>query len=99
MAQERRSLGRSTCSLPFFVSSGGTLQGLSPPEVELVFVRQLRGPHLSTCPWWSRRSSMALTAATSPSSLPQSSTGQIGRASCRERVERAVCTADVEAEV
>src|SRR5215831_13880697 len=39
-------------------------------EVELALVRQLRGPHLSTCPWWSRRSSMALTAATSPSSFP-----------------------------
>jgi len=28
-------------------------------------------PHLSTWPWWSRRSSMALTAATSARSLPQ----------------------------
>ena len=33
-----------------------------------VLVRQLRGPHLSTCPWCSKRSSMALTAAASPSS-------------------------------
>jgi len=41
-----------------------------------VLVRQLRGPHLSTCPWCSKRSSMALTAAASPSSLPQSSTGR-----------------------
>ena len=41
-----------------------------------VLVRQLRGPHLSTWPWCSRRSSMELTAATSPSSLPQSSTGR-----------------------
>src|ERR1019366_2487509 len=40
-------------------------------------VRQLRGPHLSTCPWCSKRSSMALTAAASPSSLPQSSTGRL----------------------
>src|ERR1035437_10587049 len=31
-----------------------------------VLVRQLRGPHLSTCPWCSKRSSMALTAAASP---------------------------------
>jgi len=42
-----------------------------------IFVRQLRGPHLSTCPWCSKRSSMALTAAASPSSLPQSSTGRL----------------------
>src|SRR5258708_39648870 len=40
-----------------------------------VLVRQLRGPHLSTCPWCSSRSSIAETAALSPSSLPQSSTG------------------------
>src|SRR5712692_4403016 len=42
-----------------------------------VFVRQLRGPHLRTCPWWRRRSSMAVTAALSPNSLPQSSTGRL----------------------
>src|ERR1700677_2175851 len=42
-----------------------------------VFVRQLRGPHLSTWPWWRRRSSIAVTAALSPSSLPQSSTGRL----------------------
>ena len=42
-----------------------------------VLVRQLRGPHLSTWPWCSKRSSMALTAAASPSSLPQSSTGRL----------------------
>ena len=40
-----------------------------------VLVLQLRGPHLSTWPWCRRRSSMALTAAASPRSLPQSSTG------------------------
>src|SRR3984957_14984820 len=40
-----------------------------------VLVRQLRGPHLRTCPWCRRRSSMAETAALSPSSFPQSSTG------------------------
>src|ERR1019366_5681394 len=45
-------------------------------EGKSVLVRQLRGPHLSTCPWCKRRSSMALTAAASPSSLPQSSTGR-----------------------
>ena len=44
---------------------------------EAVLVRQLRGPHLSTWPWCSRRSSMELTAATSASSLPQSSTGRL----------------------
>src|ERR1019366_7175554 len=42
-------------------------------EGKSVLVRQLRGPHLSTCPWCKRRSSRALTAAASPSSLPQSS--------------------------
>ena len=39
------------------------------------FVRQLRGPHLRTCAWWRRRSRSAVTAAVSPSSFPQSSTG------------------------
>lgn len=39
-------------------------------------VRQLRGPRLSTRPWCNRRSSMAVTAALSPSNLPQSSTGR-----------------------
>ncbi len=42
-----------------------------------VLVLQLRGPHLSTWPWCSKRSSIALTAAASPSSLPQSSTGRL----------------------
>ena len=40
-------------------------------------VLQLRGPHLRIWPWWRRRSSMAVTAALSPSSLPQSSTGRL----------------------
>ena len=39
-------------------------------------VRQLRGPHLSTCAWWRRRSRSAVTAAVSPRSFPQSSTGR-----------------------
>ena len=39
-------------------------------------VRQLRGPQVRTCAWWSRRSSIAVTAAVSPRSLPQSSTGR-----------------------
>lgn len=47
------------------------------PAAAAVLVRQLRGPHLSRCPWWSNRSSMAPTAAASPSSLPQSSTGRL----------------------
>ncbi len=38
-------------------------------------VRQLRGPHVSTCAWWSSRSRSAVTASMSPSRLPQSSTG------------------------
>src|SRR5581483_5600745 len=41
-----------------------------------ILVRQLRGPHLRTWPWWSSRSSMAATAAASPRTLPQSSTGR-----------------------
>ncbi len=40
-------------------------------------VLQLRGPHLRIWPWCRRRSSMAVTAALSPSSLPQSSTGRL----------------------
>jgi hypothetical protein len=40
------------------------------------FVRQLLGPHFKTCAWWRRRSRSAVTAAVSPSSLPQSSTGR-----------------------
>ena len=43
----------------------------------LTLVRQLRGPHLTTWAWCSRRSSSAVTAAVSPSSLPQSSTGRL----------------------
>ena len=39
-------------------------------------VRQLRGPHLRTWAWCSSRSRSAVTAAVSPSSLPQSSTGR-----------------------
>jgi HTH-like domain len=39
-------------------------------------VRQLRGPHLSTWAWCKSRSSSAVTAAVSPRSLPQSSTGR-----------------------
>src|SRR5262245_39513011 len=41
-----------------------------------VFVRQLRGPHLRTWAWWRSRSRSAVTAAVSPRSLPQSSTGR-----------------------
>ena len=48
-----------------------------PSSGNSVLVLQLRGPHLRMCPWWSRRSSMAVTAALSPSSLPQSSTGRL----------------------
>jgi hypothetical protein len=51
--------------------------GWPHPAVAAVLVRQLRGPHLSRCPWWSNRSNMAPTAAASPSSLPQSSTGRL----------------------
>ena len=39
-------------------------------------VRQLRGPHLRTWAWCRRRSRSAVTAAESPRSLPQSSTGR-----------------------
>src|SRR6202034_3997151 len=53
-----------------------------------VFVRQLRGPHLSTWLWWRRRSSIAVTAALSPSSLPQSSTGRFNAESIFLRTPR-----------
>ncbi len=43
----------------------------------VALVRQLRGPDLRTWAWWRRRSSMAATAAVSPRSLPQSSTGRL----------------------
>jgi len=39
-------------------------------------VRQLLGPHLRTWAWWRSRSSIAVVAAVSPRSLPQSSTGR-----------------------
>ena len=39
-------------------------------------VRQLRGPHVRTWAWWRSRSSSAVTAAVSPRSFPQSSTGR-----------------------
>ncbi len=42
----------------------------------IALVRQLRGPHFRTWPWWRSRSSMELTAAVSPNSFPQSSTGR-----------------------
>jgi len=54
----------------------GLHMGDPQPTVAAVLVRQLRGPHWSRWPWWSSRSSMAPTAAASPSSLPQSSTGR-----------------------
>ena len=46
-------------------------------KVVRTLVRQLRGPRLSTWAWWSRRSSSAVTAAVSPSSLPQVLDGAI----------------------
>src|SRR3989442_10729827 len=48
-------------------------------------VRQLRGPHVSTCAWWRSRSSIAVTAAVSPRSLPQSSTGRFDVSSVEVR--------------
>jgi hypothetical protein len=48
-------------------------------------VRQLLGPHLSTCAWCKSRSSSAVTAAVSPSSLPQSSTGRFDASSVDAR--------------
>src|SRR5262245_29858919 len=55
-----------------------------------ILVRQLRGPHLRTWPWWRRRSSMAATAAASPSTLPQSSTGRFEVKSVLERSYRRI---------
>ena len=48
-------------------------------------VRQLLGPHVRTWAWWSRRSSIAVTAAVSPRSLPQSSTGRFEVSSVEAR--------------
>ena len=39
-------------------------------------MRKIRGPHLRMRAWWRSRSSMAETAALSPRSFPQSSTGR-----------------------
>jgi hypothetical protein len=50
---------------------------VAPPALRLV--RQLRGPQVSTCAWWSRRSRKAATAAGPPISLPQSSTWAVRR--------------------
>jgi hypothetical protein len=61
---------------------------------KLIFVRQLLGPHLSTCPWGRRRSSMALTAAASASILPQSSTGRFNAESVFMRTPRSTHVAD-----
>jgi len=59
------------------LASYKSLLPCSVQSAAAVLVRQLLGPHFSTWPWCSRRSSMALTAATSASSLPQSSTGRL----------------------
>src|SRR5205807_1462654 len=56
-------------------------------------VLQLRGPHLSIWPWWRRRSSMAVTAALSPSSFPQSSTGRSEVTSVLARPKQRIFTA------
>jgi hypothetical protein len=53
---------------------------LSPGPV--VLVRQLRGPHLSTCPWCNKRSTMAETAALSPKQLAPAFDGSIR---CQQR--------------
>jgi hypothetical protein len=65
------------------------------PPAAADFVRQLRGPHLSTWPWCSIRSSMLLTAATSLNSFPQSSTGRFNAESgfmLRPDSIRAICS-------
>jgi len=50
-----------------------------------ILVRQLRGPDLRTWAWWSNRSRSAVTAAVSPRSLPQSSTGRFEVSSVEAR--------------
>ena len=42
-----------------------------------VLVRQLRGPHFSTCPWCRRRSSMALTAARRVATTKKHAIGEV----------------------
>ncbi len=68
---------RFATSPPEALLANTVVMGSPHPAAAAVLVRQLRGPHLSRCPWWSNRSSMAPTAAASPSSLPQSSTGRL----------------------
>ena len=60
------------------VLDAGTVQRVHTASLQVLcsFVRQLRGPHLRMCAWWSSRSRSAVTAAVSPRSLPQSSTGR-----------------------
>jgi transposase len=63
--QETSETGDVYPAAPSWRKSGWTL------------VRQLRGPHLRMWAWCSSRSRSAVTAALSPSSLPQSSTGRL----------------------
>jgi site-specific DNA recombinase len=51
-------------------------RSLGAPAARAALEHVAVAAHLRTWPWCSRRSSMALTAATSASSLPQSSTGR-----------------------
>ena len=62
----------------FLEVAHGSGHGFSGAEGSVCdLVLQLRGPHLRMWPWCRRRSSMAVTAAMSPSSFPQSSTGRL----------------------
>jgi len=68
---------RKTGHLGSAVEAGDLyLTAVSVRKSVCTLVRQLRGPHLRTWAWWSKRSSSAVTAAVSPRSLPQSSTGR-----------------------
>src|SRR2546430_11424254 len=52
------------------------------------FRLQLRSPHLRRWPWWSKRSSTAVTAALWPSRFPQFSTGRLEVRSVLPRSQR-----------
>src|SRR5260370_40999164 len=58
--------------------------------VAAVLVRQLRGPHFSTCPWGRRRSRLAGGAPPTPRRLPPAPARRLGGNQARRGPERGV---------